>query len=542
MNAPASDQLLSAVARRLHLNRCLQWFAFWLLWAGALYGIVLLLSRGTGIVSHRLTPATLAVVPVLALLASLVSIRRPHRTEVAHLVDRSGGTKDLFLTLTYLEKSCGEYQPIVVQQAETRATKLKPDAVAPWDVGRWWGYAVALLAGLAVGVIWLPQWDPFGAVASAKAKDAEAEKLLEDREATQTRIAQMKQESSESSDVSAADQSVDVIQAAVGTQWRDLGAQKLKALLEQNESMQEFGGLRMQKLDAWTDEVKSGETQMIRQELNDLADMAKAIANEKDPAKQAEMMREMKERLKDLERFASERAGSPEAAAAVRRAMRQMEAAGKQGMDEQMLKDLQESLELSNLEMEKLADAAKDLQKLEKALETMQMAKKLNQQGKLDGEAAGNCQTLEDYAALYKKMMQGQGENGDADGTGGEGIGRGGKSEEDDSVKTAFKEEKSKSAIEAGKSLLSMKTRGMSEEGVARKEYLDQVDAVKQSVSEAILQEQIPPGYHDSIRAFFDSDALPNAPTTDAVPTDAAPLDSAPTGAATESPAEVATP
>ncbi len=48
----------------------------------------------------------------------------------------------------------------------------------------------------------------------------------------------------------------------------------------------------------------------------------------------------MKERLKDLERFAAERAGSPEAAAAVRRAMRQMEQAAKEGKDPQSLQDL----------------------------------------------------------------------------------------------------------------------------------------------------------------------------------------------------------
>ena len=45
----------------------------------------------------------------------------------------------------------------------------------------------------------------------------------------------------------------------------------------------------------------------------------------------------------------------------------------------------------------------------------------------------------------------------------------------------------------------------MSEAGEAKKEYRQAMQEVKQGVSEAISQEQVPPGYHEGIRGYFDS-------------------------------------
>ena len=83
-------------------------------------------------------------------------------------------------------------------------------------------------------------------------------------------------------------------------------------------------------------------------------------------------------------------------------------------------------------------------------------------------------------------------------------MGRGGKVDEDDSAVTDFKTEKSKSQIRAGKVLLSMKTKGLSDRGDAKKNYLSAVRRIKQGVSEAIVQEQVPPGYHEGIKSYFD--------------------------------------
>ena len=99
---------------------------------------------------------------------------------------------------------------------------------------------------------------------------------------------------------------------------------------------------------------------------------------------------------------------------------------------------------------------------------------------------------------------------------GGPGIGRGGKAPEKPEEKTDFTPERSRSAYKAGKILLQWKTRQVSDPGTVRENYQRQVQAVKQGVSEAILQEQVPPGYHEAIKKYFDSleetRAKPRAP------------------------------
>ncbi|KPK99785.1 MAG: hypothetical protein AMK75_06350 [Planctomycetes bacterium SM23_65] len=57
----------------------------------------------------------------------------------------------------------------------------------------------------------------------------------------------------------------------------------------------------------------------------------------------------------------------------------------------------------------------------------------------------------------------------------------------------------------AGKILLKWKTLGTAPAGKAKIEYDQQIREVKKGVSEAILREQVPPGYHDAIRKYFDS-------------------------------------
>ena len=153
------------------------------------------------------------------------------------------------------------------------------------------------------------------------------------------------------------------------------------------------------------------------------------------------------------------------------------------------------------MELQQIAQTAKNMKALEEALQVLQMAKQLNEDGMLDGEASADFQSLSDYAELYAQMMGDQ----TGDGTGGEGIGRGGEVPEDDSVASDFKTQKEKTAVQAGKILMSLKSKGLSDSGEAQKNYRQLLGSIKQGVSEAITQEQIPPGYHDGIRGYFDT-------------------------------------
>ena len=145
------------------------------------------------------------------------------------------------------------------------------------------------------------------------------------------------------------------------------------------------------------------------------------------------------------------------------------------------------------------------------ALKNLQMAKQLADQQKLDGGQCQNCNGMGDYAALYKKLCQGNGmgEGEDGNGAGGmgknRGQGRGGKAEENDEAETGFKQERSPTQLTAGKTLLQWKTQELGPTGTRSEEYQEAVKQVKQGVSEAIVLEQVPPGYHESIKSYFDS-------------------------------------
>ena len=199
---------------------------------------------------------------------------------------------------------------------------------------------------------------------------------------------------------------------------------------------------------------------------------------------------------------------SKQLAAALKRAMTQLESSQIEGLSSESLEAMLESLDLANLELEEIAQSVKDLKALEEALKALQWAKRLNDREMLDGEACKNCTSMKDYEELYAKMragMGGAGGDGMGPGLGGRGMGRGGKAPEDDSVLTDFKAERSKSAVTAGKILLSLKTKGLNDRGQAVKNYRKLIRNVKQGISEAIEQEQIPPGYHEGIKSYFDN-------------------------------------
>jgi hypothetical protein len=88
---------------------------------------------------------------------------------------------------------------------------------------------------------------------------------------------------------------------------------------------------------------------------------------------------------------------------------------------------------------------------------------------------------------------------------GGPGQGEGGKAPEKPEAKSDFKTERSRSAHTAGKILLQWKVKEMGETGNVKENYQAQIQALKQGVSEAILQEQIPPGLHETIKRYFDT-------------------------------------
>ena len=176
-NFPNSRKLLDRVATRMRLVNLGRRWRWMFLGLCVVYTLALVVSRGTGWGAGQFLALHLPILAVLALAASAVFHRKPSFADAARQVDEFGQTRDLFLTITMLKNSAGEFQPLVIESAETAARKFRPQQVVqfPWQ-------RPCLQAGIAALVVWggvslVPQFDPFGKVAEAKEAEQRTEKL-----------------------------------------------------------------------------------------------------------------------------------------------------------------------------------------------------------------------------------------------------------------------------------------------------------------------------------------------------------------------------
>lgn len=542
-NSSTAGTLLDQVQRRMRLAsfaRALYWCS-----CGALgLGVAgLLTARLLGLaapVDQR--PEWLAAAAVVVLLLAGLCHRRVARIQAARRIDRHAETRDLFLTLATLSTSAGEYQPLVEHAAEEAARRIAPPAVVPFRLAR----PLAVLSSWAVllGVLaWtVPQLDPFGHVEAAVKKEAEQKEIVAIRKATRARQDQLKQdtakedEESEQIDKQIAglksafremkpreqQKNSKVLQSqrnALNDQWKMVSSEDLRKMLSQQGLNQQFGGARGQKMNEWLKELQEGRTQALQKEMEQARETVQAMLEAKTPEERRKLASDLRRQLQDIKKFSSEKAGSKELAAALDKALKALEAAEKstksgesggetnEEMSQEAMQALQESLALSKSELQELARSAGDLKKLEEALQTLQKAESLNQQGQLDGEQCEGCRTLAEYAEKYRQMMAGK-PGGDGEGMGNPGFGKGGEAPENDSDPEGYQDEKSKSLVQAGKILLSIRTKEYAGEKDfdpnELRQYQDTVTAIKSGVQAAIESEQVPPGYVDGIKGYFD--------------------------------------
>jgi hypothetical protein len=243
-------------------------------------------------------------------------------------------------------------------------------------------------------------------------------------------------------------------------------------------------------------------------ELSDVQRMLEQLQKATDPSEKKKLSEQAQQRLKSLSDFAARSAGSKPLEESLRRALEQLSLAQDKKLKKEALEAAKESLDLAGLDLKDMAQALRDLEALEEGLKAAQLARLLNELQGLDGEGCAGCQSLGDYEAYYKRLMSQLQADGEGSGPGmgpTRASGEGGEAPEDPDQKTDFKSERSRSALQAGKILLQWKTREVSDAGAVRERYRSQLEAVKQGVSEAILQERVPPGYHEAIRKYFDT-------------------------------------
>lgn len=531
-NLPNSQSLLARVATRLRIASIGRRLYLCTLVCSAIYLVALVAGRLGGMAHDWFQPMSLVAIPCAAIVLALIFHKRPNSSDAARKVDEHTKSKDLYLTVANLETTAGDYQSLVAQDAESKASTIRPDVVVPfkWEdrIPRVLGVALVLVAA----VFFLPQLDPFGKVAEATEVQTLRKELVQAKKATLARAEQLKKdnENGDSKDVAEKInqlkktfnkakpgekkknyEALKANQNKISQKWKKLNNKQMSKMLSKRSSEQTFGGMNDEKMEKLLKQLQAGETEALQKEMTEIKDALEKLMKASDPQEKAKLARDLKKKLQQLEKFASEKAGSKEMKAALQRAMKQLEMAKSEEMSKEAMEALKESLELSEQEMNQLAQTVKDLKKLEEGLKALNMAKQLNEQEMLDGQQCEGCESIADYEEMYAQMMaeMGQGEgdsdsekefNDSPDG----GTGRGGKSPEDDSIETGFKDEKSKSKTRVGKILLTIKTKGMSDEGEAKKEYRSAISEVKEGLSEAIDQENIPPGYVDGIKKYFD--------------------------------------
>jgi hypothetical protein len=538
--APQANQLLRRVTWRLQWRALARAAYVALVIASVLAAVLVGVSRFGGVWTDWVTWPALVGIAVASLLIAAVLHRRPSAAEAARTVDQATGAKDLYLTLSLLPTSAGEYQALVVQDAEDRAAKIDAAAVVPFGWRPRYWHAVWLPAAVACAWLFLPQFDPFGQVAQASLVSARKDRLEQSREETQLRVAELKKQEEELEDADPADEAVDQLQLALnkmqpsqkqtnlealmdeqkqlGQLWRKMSGDQLKNLLKNApQAEQMFGDEGKEQLQKWTKELQQGSTESLKKELDDLKEQLEKLAKAEDPIARQEMQKALKERLETLEKFARETVEKKELAEALKRAAKQLDLAKQGDLSQEALEAAMESMELAEMELDQLGQAAQDLQALEDALKTLQLAKRLNDKDKLDGRDTQGMKSMADYEKFYREMLAKMA--GQCEGKGKcpgcpqcQGMGNGQRVAEDDTVKNDYQSEQSQSAVKAGKVLMSMKAKGLGEKGAVAQDYRGLMQQVRQGVSEAIEQEQIPPGYHDSIKSYFDTLDKTNAP------------------------------
>lgn len=527
--------------RALHVLNSVRRRLTWIQWAmrtlwftlalGTVYAGLLLFSRLTGLIPDVFSPESVLIVPALAAFVALVWPGRPTLEDAARAIDASVGGKDLFLTLTMLQRaSTMGYEPLVVRDAEKAAARVKADEATRFTWRRPGAIATATMVLLFLGTLFLPALDPFGKVADAKEEDQQRKLLEATKEQTALRRAQLKQKDVEAETSEEVEQAVESLkkglaqtkrgdrkanlerlsehQEELGKMYRRLNAGDLKKLLNDSRVEQKLGALHDQEMfRKWQKELQQGASEGLQERLDEVEEALERLTKTTDPVERSELQRKIQKQLKELADFSSSKAGSQAMTAALERAMEQLKAGKNEALSQEAMQALKESLELSREEMQLLAQSVRDMKNLEEALELISMSKQMNAQDQLDGEMFGGEMTLADYAEMYNEMMGmgGDGE-GDGEGTGGRGMGEGGTVEEDDAAKTDFVDEKTKAAVQKGKILLSIKTKGLSDTGdIADAEYRRVAGELREELDAVLEQEQIPPGYVDGIKQYFDA-------------------------------------
>jgi len=513
---------LRRVSRRQTIVSLARQWRLILLTALGGYALALLASRLLGLFPAWFTPVTLAVFPVGALVLAWIFHPRTEVTAAARLADQQMGTHDLFLTASLIEHSLGAYQELVLQDAEQQAAKVLPKKIVPYN---WQGDTFRVCAALAVlslGVYWLPQCDPFRLHQQQRQLAEQHERVRAISQATEVRAALIGQkrageqtdlvkqavaglekafQDAKPKDPAGTVARLNEQQKLLGQLWKQTSEEKLKNGLNLPPPTQSFGLADPAKTGQLRNDLQKGDVSSTKKELEELKQKAQELAATKDPVAREKLRQELMDRLQNLKDTLDQQMNSQAVDTDLQRALEQLALSNVPQLSGESLKGLSDSLKLTQDELQQLAKAMADMQSVEAALKALQMAKLLHNLKPLDGQDFDKFGDLAAYAAYcegqYQSLCAGMGM--------GPGHGYGPRPYGDEDSPSASHPEKSASLLQPGKMLMEWKTKEVSEAGPAREEYLRAVQDVRQQASEAVLQEQISPGYQAAIKKYFDT-------------------------------------
>jgi len=510
------------VSRRQRLVSFARQWRFFILMAAGVYAVALLASRFLGLYPGWFTPFTIAVVPAAALILAGIFHHRSTVTEAARLADAKMGTHDLFLTASRIEHSLGAYQDLVLQDAEQQAGAAPAQTVVPFLWQRDATRIAAALAVLILAAYLLPQFDPFRLHQRQRQLAEQREHMREIGKATDVRAALLEQKrAGEQTDaVKQAVANLEAVfkdakpgdkagtlarlneqQKALGQLWKQTSETKLKNALNIPPPTQSFGLADPSKAEQLRNDLQKGDVASANKELDELKQKAQELAATRDPVEREKLRQELMDRLQNLKDTLDQQLSSQAVDADLQRALEQVAMANMPELAGESLKGMSDSLKLTQEELQQLANSMADMKNIEEALKALQLAKTLHNLKPLDGKDFAKYGDL----AAYTSYCEGKCESLVPENGLGSGLGYGPRPHGDDTLASTFHPEKAASPLQPGRMLMEWKTREVSEAGPARDEYLRAVQDVRQQASEAVVQEQIPPGYQAAIKQYFDT-------------------------------------
>jgi hypothetical protein len=294
--------------------------------------------------------------------------------------------------------------------------------------------------------------------------------------------------------------------------------------------------------------LADGQTDSLDEAFESLKDSLEKLASVEDGVDRPAVEKQVRQQVAELQRFAGNQLQSQSAEAAMKRAMSQLDSARlNPDLQLEAVEAARESIELGREELHDLAENAEQLASLEKALNAIQSAKQLTQEGtressdrnqaaiqefveqyaKMEGEGAkqkgdqtgvgeGKLKSQEQQVASAagqseskgpgkgRAKTQGQSENGASKDSSQRGPGRSA-SRENNLAKSDFRDARERANLDASRRLLAIRRQGMSDAGETSQEYRQLVRSLQKRVSTAIEVEEIPPGYVSGIRSYFDA-------------------------------------